>query len=165
MGSTDNWLVDQIIQSQSLKDKVEYVPFEGGGEVVTAVAGGQIVAGVSELGEMAPSIDAKKIRVVGVAANQRVKQLPDNPTLKEQGIDAVLEKSRGFFGQKQIRANTVTAIAAALKVASETPEFQKHASDGAQVVAFQGPAEFAKTVESVAAQFKDFMAKAGITAK
>ncbi len=165
VGSTDNWLVDQILFAQSLKSNVEYVPFEGGGDVVTAVAGGQIMAGVGELGEMRPSIDAKKIKVLGVAANQRLKALPDQPTLKEQGIDATLEKFRGFFGQKGIPADTVTAIAAGLKVASETPEFQKYTTDAAQEVSFQGPADFAKTVEGEAARFKDFMAQAGLTQK
>ncbi len=164
VGSTDNWLVDQIVLSQDLKSKVEYVPFEGGGDVVTAVAGGQIVAGVGEYGEMAPSIDAKKIKVVGVGANQRMTGL-DMPTLKEQGIDATMEKFRGFFGPKGIPADTLAAVASALKVAADTPEFQKWATDNKQLPTYKGPADFVKTVEGEAGKFKDFMAKAGIAPK
>ncbi|MCL4532423.1 MAG: tripartite tricarboxylate transporter substrate binding protein [Actinobacteria bacterium] len=164
VGSTDNWLVDQVLLSQDLKGKVEYVPFEGGGDVVTAVAGGQIVAGVGEYGEMAPAIDAKKIKVVGVGADQRIPGL-DMPTLKEQGIDATMVKFRGFFGPKGIPADTLTAVAAGLKVASDTPEFQKWATDNKQLPTFKGPEEFSKVVADEAAKFKDFMAKAGIAPK
>jgi putative tricarboxylic transport membrane protein len=164
VGSTDNWLVDQVLFSQGLKDKVEYVPFEGGGDVVTAVAGGQIVAGVGEFGEMAPAIDAKKIKVVGVGADQRMTGL-DVPTLKEQGIDATMVKFRGFFGPKGIPADTLAAVAAGLKVAYETPEFQKWATDNKQLPTYKGPEEFSKVVADEANKFKDFMTKAGITPK
>ncbi len=164
VGSTDQWLVDQIRFSQGLKEKVEYVPFEGGGDVVTAVAGGQIMAGVGELGEMNPSIDAKKIRIVGVGASQRIKGL-DQPTLKEQGIDATLEKFRGFFAPKGVPADTLTAISAALKVASEAPEYQKYAADNSQTLAYQNVADFTKTVTDQANKFKAFMDEAGLKQK
>ncbi len=164
VGSTDNWLVDQVLLSQGIKDKVEYVPFEGGGDVVTAVAGGQIMAGVGEYGEMAPSIDAKKIKIVGVGASQRINGV-DMPTLKEQGIDATMEKFRGFFGPKNIPADTLTAVSAALKVAAETPEFQKWATDNKQIPTYKNSADFTKVVEGEAAKFKAFMEKAGLKQK
>ena len=164
VGSTDQWLVDQIRLDQKLQDKVEYVPFEGGGDVVTAVAGGQIMAGVGELGEMNPSIDAKKIRIVGVGANSRIKGV-DQPTLKEQGINAVLEKFRGFFAPKGVPADTLNAMSAALKVAAETPEYQKYAADNSQTMAYQNVADFTKTVSDQAKQFKAFMDTAGLKQK
>lgn len=165
VGSTDQWLVYQVLLSTGLMDKVEYVPFEGGGDVVTAVAGGQIIAGVGELGEMAPAIDAKKIRVVGVAGQQRAKPLPNDPTLKEQGIDAIMEKFRGYFGPKGIPAATVDGIASAMKQVTESPDYLKYTADNSQTMAYQGPADFAKTVETDAANFKAFMEKAGLKQK
>lgn len=164
VGSTDNWLVDQILLAQNIKDKVEYVPFEGGGDVVTAVAGGQIIAGVGEYGEMVGAIDAKKIKVLGLGASERMKGL-DISTLKEQGIDASMEKFRGFFGPKGIPADTLAAVAAGLKVAADTPEFQKWANDNKQLPTFKGTADFTKVVEGEAAKFKAFMEKAGLKQK
>ena len=77
--------------------KVNYVAFSGGGELLAAILGGKVTAGISGLSEYEGQIKAGKLRAIGVTSPQR---LPgsDVPTFKEQGIDLVLTNWRSVFG-------------------------------------------------------------------
>ncbi len=85
--------------------KVKYVSYDGGGEAVTALLGGN----ADVLGTDASSLDqyvkAGKIRVLAVASPQRLGgSMKDVPTMKEQGVDAEFLIWRGFFGPKNMDA-------------------------------------------------------------
>ncbi len=77
--------------------KVNYVAFSGGGELLAAILGGKVTAGISGLSEYEGQIKAGKLRAIGVTSAQR---LPgsDIPTFKEQGVDLVLTNWRSVFG-------------------------------------------------------------------
>lgn len=162
VGSTDNFMVDQAELSSG--GKIEYVPFESGAEVVAAVAGGHIAAGAGEYAEILPQVEAKKLKVLAVAANSRVPGI-DAPTFKEQGIDSVMEKFRGFFAPGGTPKEVVDAVAAQLKKVHETDDFQNWAKMGNMVLAYQGPDDFAKAVEADASKFQAFLDRKGIKAK
>ena len=162
VGSSDNFMVDQAELSSG--GKIEYVPFESGAEVVAAVAGGHIAAGAGEYAEILPQVEAKKLKVLAVAANNRVPGI-DAPTFKEQGIDSVMEKFRGFFAPPGISKELTDTVAAQLKKVQETDEFQTWAKSGHMVLAYQGPEDFAKTVEADATKFQAFLNRKGITPK
>lgn len=162
VGSTDNFMVDQAEFSSG--GKIEYVPFESGAEVVAAVAGGHIAAGSGEYAEILPQVEAKKIKVLAVAANSRIAGI-DAPTFKEQGIDSVMEKFRGYFAPPGISKDMVDAIAAQLKKVQETDEFKNWAKMGHMVLSYQGPEDFAKVVEDDATRFKAFLDRKGIKPK
>ncbi|OPH60935.1 transporter [Paenibacillus ferrarius] len=85
--------------------KVKYVSYDGGGEAVTALLGGN----ADVLGTDASSLDqyvkAGKIRILAVASPQRLGgNMKDIPTMKEQGVDAEFLIWRGFFGPKNMDA-------------------------------------------------------------
>lgn len=161
IGSSDNWMVDQAIVSTGASANVEYVPFDSGAEVVAAVAGGHVHAGAGEYAEILPQIEAGRIKVLSVAATAPVAGL-DAPTFKEQGIDSVLEKFRGFFGPPKMDPALVEVVAAQLKVVQESSEFQNYMKSNHMLPAFQGPADFAKAVNNDAEGFKKFLDRQGI---
>ncbi|MBV9891009.1 MAG: tripartite tricarboxylate transporter substrate binding protein [Rhizobacter sp.] len=63
------------------------VPFTGGAQVITALAGKQIDAGVLKPSESIGQIRSKLVRPIGVFASERLALLPDVPTFKERGFD------------------------------------------------------------------------------
>ena len=77
--------------------KLNYIPFPGGGDVVTAVAGGKVKAAISGASEMKPLADAGRLRIIAVTGPERLKGI-DAPTLKEAGIDVVIGNWRGVVG-------------------------------------------------------------------
>lgn len=71
------------------------VPFDGGGDLSTAVIGGHVDLGVREGGwyELHP----EKIRILSVAAASRIEELPDVPTVEEATGEPVQYAAyRGF---------------------------------------------------------------------
>ena len=99
IGSQD-WMKSALIARAAGIDyrKMRYVAFEGGGESLTALLGGHIQAYSGDVAEIVPHLEAGKIRVIAVLADERlpgaVSQLP---TAKEQGFDISWPIIRGFY--------------------------------------------------------------------
>ena len=64
------------------------VPFAGGADAVTALAGGHVMlGGRASIRGHAPHIKAGRFKPLAVALPQRDPSLPNIPTLKELGIN------------------------------------------------------------------------------
>ncbi len=78
--------------------QVRYVPFDGGGEALTALLGGFVSVFPGEGSEVEAQLEAGNIRVLAVLAPERVPgPLADSPTAREQGFDVVWVTWRGFY--------------------------------------------------------------------
>lgn len=88
-------------QRAGIKEPV-IVPFKGGGEIVTNLIAGNVDVGVLNLSEAESQIKAGEIRPIVVLAEKRMGPLPDVPTARELGIDAVFSTVRGFVVLKGV---------------------------------------------------------------
>jgi len=75
--------------------EVNYVPYDGGGELLASILGGKVAFGVSGVGEYLDQIEAGDLRVLAVTSGERHPGL-DAPTLRETGIDVAFTNWRGF---------------------------------------------------------------------
>lgn len=75
---------------------VNFVTYDGGGDLLTALLGKKITVGTSSPGELIDQIEAGQLRVLAVSAEQRVEGV-DAPTLKESGIDLTFANWRGVL--------------------------------------------------------------------
>ncbi|GAB2640606.1 Bug family tripartite tricarboxylate transporter substrate binding protein [Nocardia goodfellowii] len=73
---------------------VNYVPFDGGGELLASVLGNKIAFGVSGVGEYLDQIQAGELRVLAVTGPKRIDGV-NAPTLKEAGINVEFTNWRG----------------------------------------------------------------------
>jgi tripartite-type tricarboxylate transporter receptor subunit TctC len=69
------------------------VPLKGDGESVSMLLGKHVDMSVMSLASAKPQIEAKKFKVLGVCAPFRLPDLPDVPTLEEQGFNVGI----GYF--------------------------------------------------------------------
>jgi putative tricarboxylic transport membrane protein len=77
---------------------VRYVPFDGGGEALTALLGGFVQVFSGEASEVESHLETGAIRVLGVLAPERVLGLlQDTPTATEQGYPVEWVTWRGFY--------------------------------------------------------------------
>jgi putative tricarboxylic transport membrane protein len=77
--------------------KLNYVPYQGGGEMIAAVAGGKLAAAISGVSEFRQYVDAGRLRILATTGEKRERGL-DAPTLKESGVDVVIGNWRGVVG-------------------------------------------------------------------
>jgi len=109
VGAIDQITVFTFAKRAKLKNP-NYIPFEGGGAIITALIGGDIEVGVINLGEAESQIAAGEIRPLLVLAKKRMKPLPDVPTSVEKGIDAVFSTVRGFVVLKGVPEDRVKLL-------------------------------------------------------
>ena len=74
---------------------VNYVAYDGGGELLAGILGGQIAFGATGIGEVAEQAAGGEVRILGVTSEQAVEGV-DAPTLTEQGVDLVFTNWRGI---------------------------------------------------------------------
>ncbi|MFG3254156.1 Bug family tripartite tricarboxylate transporter substrate binding protein [Streptomyces sp. NPDC048172] len=75
---------------------VNYVPFDGGGELLASVLGGKVKFGVSGIGEYRDQIKSGELRLLAVTGPERVKGFKA-PTLQEAGLDVEFTNWRGIM--------------------------------------------------------------------
>jgi putative tricarboxylic transport membrane protein len=101
-GGPDHLAPMLLAQAVGIPPKsVNYVPYDGGGELLAQVLGGQVKFGVTGIGETIDQIQAGEIRALGVTSAQRHPNL-DTPTLKEQGVDLEFTNWRGWVAPPEL---------------------------------------------------------------
>src|SRR5205823_13079770 len=65
------------------------IPFRGGPQVVQEMVAGRVDFYVSPTLAIVPQYEAKQLKLLAVTAPERLKNLPDIPTLIENGVDFV----------------------------------------------------------------------------
>jgi putative tricarboxylic transport membrane protein len=122
-GGTDHILAGLIAKAVGVEPaKVNYVPFKGGGEAVSAIIGGHVTAGISGLSEFAPHIKSGKMRALAVSSP---KALEGIASLKEQGVDVELANWRGIWGAPGITKAQRDDLVAAVEKAAKSPAWQE----------------------------------------
>lgn len=100
VGSQD-WMQTALVAKAAGIDpkQLRYVALEGGGEIATALLGGHIQVGSTDISDSMPHIRAGKMRLLAVFAEERLPDegMTDIPTAKEQGYDIVWPVVRGFY--------------------------------------------------------------------
>ena len=93
---------------------VNFVSYDGGGDLLTALLGNKIAAGTSGLGEYVDQIESGQVRVLAVSGNERVEGI-DAPTLTEAGIDLTFTNWRGVLAPPGISDEDRQAMVAILE--------------------------------------------------
>ncbi len=122
--------------------KTTWVPYQGGGPALTAVAGGHVDAATTNPGNVKPMIAAGKVRVLAVSSDKRLEDFPDVPTYKERGWDVVRYQWRGMMTRAGTPRPVVDKLAAAIQKAQQSPEWKAYLKQVTQLDGFQAPDEF-----------------------
>jgi tripartite-type tricarboxylate transporter receptor subunit TctC len=77
--------------------KMVHVPYKGMGEVLAAVMGGSVPMAFANTPNAAPLVKAGKLRALAVAHPTRVHQLPEVPTVAEQGFAGFTSNSAFMY--------------------------------------------------------------------
>ncbi len=106
-GGPDHLFPMQLAASVGIDpNEVNYVVYDGGGPLTSALLGNKIAVGFSGLAEFEGSVDSGDLRVLGVSGEERFPDGPfaEVPTLTEQGVDLVFQNWRGVLAPPDIGA-------------------------------------------------------------
>ena len=66
--------------------KMNHVPYKGGGPAAISIVSGETQAMLATIGSVLPQITGGKLRALAVASDDRVRQMPQVPTIAESGV-------------------------------------------------------------------------------
>lgn len=117
------------------------VPFKGDAEGAIALAGGHIEVHVAVPVSYKSLVDAKKVRILAVAAESKSPLYGNLPTFRENGVDLVIGAFHGVYVPKGTPSAVVGKLADALEKTMTAPELLDGMKDmGAGVVFVRGDA-------------------------
>jgi putative tricarboxylic transport membrane protein len=105
---------------------IQYVPYNSTAEVITAAKGGVIDLIAGSLVSFVPQLEAGELKLLMVAAEERIKRFPDVPTAKELGHDIVIASYRGIGVHIDTPLEIKEKLAKAVEEAVQSEAFQKY---------------------------------------
>jgi tripartite-type tricarboxylate transporter receptor subunit TctC len=98
------------------------VPYQGTGPAMNALLGGQVDLLCDQTTSTTPFIKAGSVKLYGVTTPQRLKTLPEAPTLAEQGVSGFqVVVWHGIYAPKGTPKEAVEKFGAALRAALKDP--------------------------------------------
>ena len=90
--------------------ELQHVPFQGGAPAMTALLGGHIGYVLDVVTEALEQHRAGKVRVIAVSGAQRAPQLPNVPTLRDQGVAMDASAWFAMYGPGTLPAATAQRL-------------------------------------------------------
>ncbi|MDR5694542.1 MAG: tripartite tricarboxylate transporter substrate binding protein [Armatimonadota bacterium] len=120
--------------------KVNFIPTEGGGPALLAVASGNADASFLFAAQVLPFLRAGRVRVLGVTSPSRIDPIKEIPTLKEQGIDVTFVMWRAVLAPSSTPVVRVKKLREAFKKMVADPSFKALIAQlGEPIIYMDGP--------------------------
>ncbi|MBI3225297.1 MAG: tripartite tricarboxylate transporter substrate binding protein [Mycolicibacterium cosmeticum] len=104
--------------------KVNFITYDGGGDLLTALLGKKVAVGTSGLGEYVDQIEAGQVRVLAVSGTERIEGI-DAPTLTEAGINLTFTNWRGVLAPPGISDEARQALVKVLEALHATDAWKE----------------------------------------
>ena len=148
IGSTQHLAMERVGMAKGLA--WTHAPYRGTADTLRALLGGEIDF-ASEASGWAPMVAAGKLRLLAVFTGERAKRFPEVPTVRELGMDIVVDSPGGLIGPRNMDPAVVAVLADAFRAAAESPEHLKFLDNMDQpLLLMDGPAyrdSMARTLE------------------
>jgi tripartite-type tricarboxylate transporter receptor subunit TctC len=146
--------------------RLVHVPYGSAAPAAQALLGGVVEVGAISVAVGKPQIDAGKLRGLAVTGRERWVDLPSIPTIAEAGYPkAVVETWQGIMVPAGTPKPVIDRLAKAFVTVMKKPDVRARLLKAGFHSSGTGPEEFRKRVLDELPQWKDLIAKAGISVR
>lgn len=127
VGGTATGSLEHIVAIQFSKKtgkKVNYIPYQGDGEVVAALLSNQLDFTITNPGPVADFIETGKFKALAISTDERIQAMPSLPTFKEQGIDISLSLYRGVTAPADISDEAKNYLISKMQELNSNPQWK-----------------------------------------
>lgn len=162
VGSTQHLAAELLRQQANLIAQI--VPYNGTPAVLQALRGKQVDMAVEILGPLKPQLSAGALRLLGVMGEQRPKNMPKIPTVRElPGLSNFAVTSwNALAAPAHTPRSTLERLNSALVSALREPETMQRLANLEVTAQAGSPAQLAQLLDQDIARWSDVMARAGI---
>jgi putative tricarboxylic transport membrane protein len=158
--SLERQLLEQLKQKAGVTPAV--TTFEGGGDMLINVLNHTLDMGVGELQEIRPQLEAGRLRLLAVVAEERLPQFPELQTVRELGIDLAVRKFRGLAGARGTPPDVLALWDASIPKLLEDSEYKKIYLANSLQPGFIPHAEYIEFIERFGNETEAFYKQAGV---
>jgi tripartite-type tricarboxylate transporter receptor subunit TctC len=150
---------------KALGVKWTHVPYRGSAPAVTAVATGEVALSISTLPGALPLLQDNRILAIAAGSPQRLKQLPDVPTMAEQGVaeGALTPVYFGLATTGGTPAAIIQRLSREMAEAVREPDIAAKFEAGGLAPTGGTPADFAASVAEDVMRFGALIRELGIS--
>ncbi len=125
-----------MLLQKMVETELTTIPFQGTAPAMNALLGGQVDILCDQTTQTLQHIKAGNVKLYGVTTRERIKSLPDTPTLDEAGLKGFEVKVwHGVYAPKGTPPAVVEKFGAALRAALKDPVIVQRMADlGADIV-------------------------------
>ncbi|WP_419180357.1 tripartite tricarboxylate transporter substrate-binding protein [Bacillus xiapuensis] len=143
--------------------KIKYVSYDGGGEAITALLGGNADVIGTDASSVKEFLKAGKIRVLAVTAADRLSgEFKDIPTAKEQGVDAEFTIWRGVFGPEKMSSEAKAYWEKTIDKLVNSTEWKTEVETQGWELEYKNSADFKKFLEEQEQQIQQLLEALGM---
>jgi putative tricarboxylic transport membrane protein len=142
---------------------IRYVPFDGGGEALTALLGGFVAVVPLDASEVLAHFEAGNLRLLAVLAPKRLGEpFAGIPTAREQGFDVDSVVWRGFYAPSGIGEDAYRRWVDALQTMAESEAWAQLRARYGLAPFYAGGAEFEAMVAGEVERFRKLTLRLGL---
>jgi putative tricarboxylic transport membrane protein len=161
-GGPDHLLPMQLAQAVGIDPKkVNFVQYDGGGDLLPAILGSKVDVATSGAGEFKDQIANGDIRVLATSGDERIADI-DAPTFKEAGIDLVFTNWRGVVAPPGITDAQKERLVDAFQKMHETQEWKDALKANSWTDAFQTSDQFGAFLTEQDKRVADTLSELGL---
>ena len=161
-GGPDHLLPMQLAQAVGIDPTaVNFISYDGGGDLLPAILGGKIAFGASGFGEFLDQVEAGEVRVLAISGAERVDAI-DAPTLIESGIDLEFTNWRGIVAPPGISDEDKQALTDAVDAMHESPQWQEVLTENGWTDAYLTEDEFETFLTEQTTAVEDVLTELGL---
>ncbi len=148
--------------SQVVGVKPVHIPYQGGGQAVTALIGNEVMFSQNHIPIVQAHVKSGRLRVLATTGQKRSATYPDAPTLKEAGIDVVASAWFGLFVPAGTPPAIVERLHQATAAAARSQMLKERLAAQGDEIVVEGPAAFQAFQAAELAKWKAVIAGAGL---
>jgi putative tricarboxylic transport membrane protein len=126
---------------------VNYVPYDGGGELLAGILGNKLAFAATGVSEVAEQAAAGALKILAVTSAEPVEGV-DAPTLQDEGIDLTFTNWRGIVAAPDISAADRTRLTDLVTEMHGSPEWEQALKDNGWTDAFMTGDDFEEFLTS-----------------
>jgi len=156
-GESHHMMMEHMMRVTGVK--LNEIPYKGGAPAALAVASGDVQASWLAISTAQPMLRSGQLVALAVSTKDRVAQLPDVPTMAEQGFPAFdYSNWMGIMGPARMPPALVRRIESDLQKVVATPEFSEAVARMGSVARFESTEQFTRAIRESHARHKAMLA-------
>jgi tripartite-type tricarboxylate transporter receptor subunit TctC len=144
--------------------EMTHIPYKGGGPAVADIIAGHVNIYFANLSEALPQAKAGNVRVIAVSSEQRTPQLPDVPTVAEQGYPGFRTVTwNGLMAPAGTPPDIISRVATEVGAAVKDPTIKERLGTYGVDPVGDEPDHFAETIKADIIMWSQAIKLAGVT--